>query len=788
MLNFARKIMLDRTLKALEYDKILAAIALHATSSSAKESILEEKPSSDKEVVETKLEEVAEAYKALFEYSVKPPFNFDSVGTALDRAGVMSVLSMSELLKIAAVLRLSRTAKLTIEKIPDDNVVLLKKIASGIFTDKPLEDDIESAILSETEMSDNASEELRRIRIKIRKIGESIKAKLYNFVHSAAYAKYVQDGIVTIRNDRYVIPLKAEYRKEIPGLVHNQSASGATLYVEPMVIVELNNDLKTLLLEEEKEINRILRDFTARVAGVVDMIKYDFSILIRLDVIFAKAEYANEIKAVKPIINDSGYTKITKGRHPLIDKTKVVPTNIEIGKDFDMLLITGPNTGGKTVSLKLVGLFALMAASGIFLPAQDAEVGLYDNIYCDIGDEQSIEQSLSTFSSHIKNIVGVLDNIKLRDLLLFDELGAGTDPAEGAALALAVCDFIKESGAKAIITTHYNELKEYGVVTDRVINGSMDFDPVSCRPTYKLNIGTPGASNALLIAERLGLNKSIIDKAREGLKSQKVQFENVLAALEIARKNAELNEQETESDKEEAKKIRLEVEKERNRLIEERKKIDEIVRKEKKKMIEDAVSEANDIIEELRNILDDPSEKNLFRARELRSKLKKYTIDEESEVAEILEDLGDPRVGDDVFCTKLGVDGRVMSLNPIKGTAVVSLGNFSSTVNIKDIKKIAKKQEKKIISSGRKLPRTEAVSTEIKVMGLTVEDAIVEVDKFISTALLAGLHEVKIIHGTGTGALRKALQAHLRGLKEVDSVRDGVYGEGERGVTFATFK
>ncbi len=780
--------MLDRTLKALEYDKILAAIALHATSLSAKESILDEKPSSDKIEVETKLKEVEEAYKALFEHSVKPPFNFDSVGNALERAGVMSVLSMSELLKIAAVLRLSRTAKLSIEKIPDESVVLLKKIASGIFTDKPLEDDIESAILSETEMSDNASEDLRRIRIKIRKIGESIKAKLYNFVHSAAYAKYVQDGIVTVRNDRYVIPLKAEYRKEIPGLVHDQSSSGATLYVEPMVIVELNNDLKTLLLEEEKEINRILRDFTARVAGVVDMIKYDFSILIRLDVIFAKAEYANEIKGIKPIINDIGYTKISKGRHPLIEKSKVVPTNIEIGRDFDMLLITGPNTGGKTVSLKLVGLFALMAASGIFLPAQDAEIGLYKNIYCDIGDEQSIEQSLSTFSSHIKNIVGVLDNVQSDDLLLFDELGAGTDPAEGAALALAVCDYIKESGAKAIITTHYNELKEYGVVTDRVINGSMDFDPVSCRPTYKLNIGTPGASNALLIAERLGLKKSIIDRAREGLKSQKVQFENVLAALEVARKNAEQNEQESETDKEEAKKLRREVEKERDRLIEERKKIDEIVRKEKKKMIEDAVSEANEIIEELRNILDDPSEKNLFRARELRSKLKKYAVDEESEVAEILEDLGDARVGDDVFCTKLGVEGRVMSLNPIKGTAVVSLGNFSSTVNIKDIKKVAKKQEKKIVSSGRKLPHTEAVSTEIKVMGLTVEEAIVEVDKFISTALLAGLHEVKIIHGTGTGALRKALQAHLKTLKEVDTVRDGVYGEGERGVTFATFK
>ncbi len=780
--------MVERTLKALEYDKILASVALHATSSSAKEAILNEKPSCNKEDVEEKLAEVKEAYKVLFEYSIKPPFNFDSVGQALDRAKVMSVLSMQELLKISAVLRLSRSAKLSIEKVPDENVVLLKKIAGGIFTDKTLEDDIDFAIISETEMNDNASEELRKIRIKIRKIGETIKAKLYNFVHSASYSKYIQDGIVTVRNDRYVIPLKAEYRKEIPGLVHDQSSSGATLYVEPMIIVELNNDLKTLLLDEEKEINRILRDFTSRVSAVVDMIKYDFSILIRLDTIFAKAEYANEIKGICPIINDNGYTKITKGRHPLIDKSTVVPTNIELGKDFDMLLITGPNTGGKTVSLKLVGLFVLLAESGIFLPAQDVEISLYHDIYCDIGDEQSIEQSLSTFSSHIKNIVGILDLITKNDLVLLDELGAGTDPAEGAALALSVCDYIKNIGAKSIITTHYNELKEYGVVTDRVINGSMDFDPISCRPTYKLNIGTPGASNALLIAERLGLKKEIIDKAREGLKSQKVQFENVLTALEIARKNAEINEQNSEINKEESEKIRREVEKERNRLIEERKKIDEIVRKEKKKMIEDAVAEANEIIEELRNILDDPSEQNLFKARNLRSKLKKYTIDEDSDVSTILEDLGEPRVGDDVFCVNLGVDGKVLSLNPIKGSAVVSFGNFTSTVKISEIKKIQPKNEKKIISSGRKLPKTDFVSTELRVMGLTTEEAIVEVDKFISTALLAGLHEIKIIHGTGTGTLRKAIQSHLKSLKEIDTVRDGIYGEGERGVTFATFK
>ncbi len=780
--------MEQRTLNSLEYKKILEMVAKHASSTSAKEAVLASVPTSDIDVVRTMLDEVSEAEKILFEYSVSPSFNFDSIGTALDRAAVLSILSMAELLKIGGVLRLSRNAKQSIIKVPDDNVVLLKNIANGIFIDKKLEDDIENAIISETEMSDNASPELRHIRTKIRKIGDAIKAKLYNFVHSSQYAKYLQDSIVTMRNDRYVIPVKAECRKDIPGLVHDQSASGATVYIEPMILVELNNDLKTLLLEEEQEVNRILRDFTSRVSASVDLIKYDFSILIKLDVIFAKANFANDIKGIKPLINKNGYTKIAKGRHPLIDKKKVVPTNVEIGRDFDMLLITGPNTGGKTVSLKLVGLFVLLTETGIFVPAMDAEICLYDNIFCDIGDEQSIEQSLSTFSSHISNIVTILDKIDDNSLILFDELGAGTDPTEGAALALAICDYIREKGSKAIITTHYNELKEYGVVTEKVVNGSMDFDPVSCKPTYKLIIGTPGASNALLIAERIGLNKDIIARAREGLKHQKVQFENVLTALEIARKNAEINEQETMDARIESDKIRKEVEKERNRLIEERRKIDEIVRKEKKRMISNAVEEANEIIEQLRMILDDPTEQNLFKARQLRSKLKKYAIDEESEVAEILEDLGDAKVGDDVFISSLGVTGTVEQLNPIKNTAKVRFGNMVSNVPISDIKKVEKKVEKKPPVATRKLPTTSTVSPEIKLLGFTVEEAIVELEKYISQVLMVGLHEIKIIHGTGSGALRKGVQNYLKKHKSVDTVRDGVYGEGERGVTFATLK
>lgn len=780
--------MNERAQKALEYGRILKRVAEFASSSAAKEAILASVPDSNYERVAEMLNEVAEAERAQFEFSTYPGFNIDAIGTALDRAEVLSVLTMGELLKISRVMRIARNAKTSIEKIPCDEIVLLKRIASNIFINKKLEDEIESAIISDTEMHDNASAELRNIRGKIRRIGDAIKAKLQNFVHSSTYTKFIQDSIVTMRNDRYVIPVKAEYRKEIPGLIHDQSASGATVYIEPMVIVELNNDLKTLILEEEKEIERILRAFTVKVAAEASAIRFNFEILIRLDVIFAKAAFAEKTKSNKQALNKKGYVKIVKGRHPLIDAEKVVPTTIEVGDSFDVLLITGPNTGGKTVSLKLLGLFVLLTETGIFLPAEEADICLFEEVFCDIGDEQSIEQSLSTFSSHMSNIVSILERVTPDSLVLFDELGAGTDPAEGASLALSICDHIKNVGAKSVITTHYNELKEYGVVTERVENASMDFDPVDCRPTYKLIVGTPGASNALLIAERLGLDKSIIAKAKEGLKSQKVQFENVLTALETARKNAEQAEEKAKINLDETEVLRRNAEKERDRLISERSKIDEIVRREKKKLIADAVEEANEIIAELRSLLDNPSDSAIFRAHKLRSSLKKYTFDDESgDIAEILEDKGSVSVGDDVYVSPLKTDGKVLSINPIKGDAKIQLGHMSTVVRISDLKKIDKKPEKHRAES-RKLPRTTVVSSEIKLLGKTVTEAVEEIDAFISQAMSGGLNEIKIIHGYGTGVLRKAVQKHLMESPYIESIRDGKYGEGERGVTFAILK
>ena len=491
----------ERTIKTLEYEKIMQKVAHYAASKPAKDRILLMRPYDEIEKIELELEKTCEADKILFEHAVNPVLNFDDISDALDSAEVLSMLTMQDLLKICRLLKVASSLQSQILNVPDDEVIKLKTLARTIYTNKKLADDIDRSILSDTEMSDNASSLLRDIRVKIKRTGENIKQKLNSYITSSAYAKYIQDNIVTVRGDRYVIPLKAEYKGMIPGLIHDQSSSGATLYVEPFAIVELNNDLKGLLIEEEAEIERILRDFTYRISEETGLLRYSLNAIIEFDVIFAKAYYGNSIKGVKPVFGKRDYIEIRKGRHPLIAADKVVPNDIMVGKDFNMLLITGPNTGGKTVCLKLIGLIELIGMSGIFVPALYAELACADNIFCDIGDEQSIEQNLSTFSSHMTNVVNILGEMTEKSLVLLDELGAGTDPTEGAALALGIADYIMKTGAKAVITTHYNEFKEYAVITDRVQNASMDFDPKTYSPTYKLIIGTPGASNALAIAK-----------------------------------------------------------------------------------------------------------------------------------------------------------------------------------------------------------------------------------------------------------------------------------------------
>lgn len=783
--------MLEKTLKALEFNKILAEIASKASSVPAREAIMEIRPYNDPNYIEELLDEVAEADKIAFEYATNLSFAFDDIGAILDKAEVMSVLTMGELLRVSKMLRVAYSVKNSIAKVPDDSLTRIKRIAASVYTDKELEESIESAIISDTEMHDRASEELRSIRIRIRKTGEQIKSKLYTYITSPTYAKYLQDNIVTVRGDRYVIPVKAEWRSAIPGLVHDQSGSGQTLYIEPMAVVELNNTLKTYILEEQAEIERILRAFTLKVSVAATDIRDSFTKIIKLDTVFAKAYYANSVRAVKPQMNTDGIIEISRGRHPLINPKTVVPTDVNLGKNFDLLFITGPNTGGKTVALKLVGLLTAMAMSGIFVPCAEAVLNIFDEVYCDIGDEQSIEQSLSTFSSHIANISGFIEKLNANSLVLLDELGAGTDPTEGAALAMSIAQYIKDRGAKAIITTHYNELKEYAVVTPRAENASMDFDPLTYSPTYRLIVGTPGVSNALLIAGKLGLPAEIVQKAKEGIAEGKLDFENVISSMEEARHNAMENEEKSKEMLKTAEKTLKEAERERDRLYIQREKLNENVRKETKRLVEEAMGEANEIISAMRALLDDPTEADLFKARKLKKSLEKYIVNEDNEFMGFGEEAdGEISEGDAVLVKPLKAEGIVSKIDYRKNSAVVTLGKMNSTFKLDVLQKLkkAKKAEAPVpVHTARKLDN-EAFSPELNLIGMTSVEARAELQKYLDKAILKGVNELRIIHGYGTGKLRETVRNYLKSCSFVDSYRDGVYGEGERGVTIVRLK
>lgn len=783
--------MLEKTLKALEFNKILAEIASKASSVPAREAIMEIRPYTDPNYIEELLDEVAEADKIAFEYATNLSFAFDDISAILDKAEVMSVLTMGELLRVSKMLRVAYSVKNSIAKVPDDSLTRIKRIAASVYTDKELEESIESAIISDTEMHDRASEELRSIRIRIRKTGEQIKSKLYTYITSPTYAKYLQDNIVTVRGDRYVIPVKAEWRSAIPGLVHDQSGSGQTLYIEPMAVVELNNTLKTYILEEQAEIERILRAFTLKVSVAATDIRDSFAKIIKLDTVFAKAYYANSVRAVKPQMNTDGIIEISRGRHPLINPKTVVPTDVNLGKNFDLLFITGPNTGGKTVALKLVGLLTAMAMSGIFVPCAEAVLNIFDEVYCDIGDEQSIEQSLSTFSSHIANISGFIEKLNANSLVLLDELGAGTDPTEGAALAMSIAQYIKDRGAKAIITTHYNELKEYAVVTPRAENASMDFDPLTYSPTYRLIVGTPGVSNALLIAGKLGLPAEIVQRAKEGIAEGKLDFENVISSMEEARHNAMENEEKSKEMLKTAEKTLKEAERERDRLFIQREKLNENVRKETKRLVEEAMGEANEIISAMRALLDDPTEADLFKARKLKKSLEKYIVNEDNEFMGFGEEAdGEISEGDAVLVKPLKAEGIVSKIDYRKNSAVVTLGKMNSTFKLDVLQKLkkAKKAEAPVpVHTARKLDN-EAFSPELNLIGMTSVEARAELQKYLDKAILKGVNELRIIHGYGTGKLRETVRNYLKSCSFVDSYRDGVYGEGERGVTIVRLK
>lgn len=784
--------MEERTIKTLEFSKILDEVAHFASGRFAKNKILSIRPYSCMKEIEDELTRVSEADKILFEYSITPSFAVDDVEDLLQQASVMSMLTPADFLKVARVLKVARTLKQQLTNVNDDTIIEIKDLANTIYTNVRLENDIDKAVLSETELSDDASSDLRVIRSKIRKTGEGIKNKLNSYVNSVTYQKYLQDALVTVRGDRYVLPVKAEFKSAIPGLIHDRSASGSTLYVEPLAVVEMNNDLKQLILEEKTEIERILRVFTARIASEAGFLKYTFETITELDVLFAKAYYADAYSCVKPVFNETGYVNIVKGRHPLIPAEKVVANDVYIGKDFNVLLITGPNTGGKTVCLKMLGLIELMGLSGLYVPCQEAELTVFDDIFCDIGDEQSIEQSLSTFSSHMTNVVRIINEATDKSLILLDELGAGTDPTEGAALALSITEYIMQLGAKAVITTHYNEFKEFALVTDGAQNASMDYNPMTYSPTYKLIIGLPGASNALIIAEKLGLKKEIIEKARNGINQQKFDFENVMLSLEQKQREAEIYLEESVKAKKEADEIKRLAEEERKKLYEQRDRLNVSVKKETKRLVEEAMVEVNEIIAKIKDFLDNPTEKNLFEARRLRKSLNKYIIIDNNEFEGILEEEdGKIAVGDRVLVKAMNAEGVVSDINPAGNIATVRLGNMTTKAKITDLtrlKPIENQKKKQNYRQDLVNLHNESVPTELNIIGKTGIEAEELLEEYLDRAVRGGLHEIRIIHGYGEGILRKVTQKYLKSRKEIESFRDGNYGEGGKGVTVAYIK
>ncbi len=667
-----------------------------------------------------------------------------------------------------------------------------------MYVYRDIEEEINNAIISEIEISDNASPTLRSIRRGILQKNQSIRSKLNSIISSTTYQKYLQDAIISVRGDRFVVPVKAEYRSQVSGIIHDQSSSGATLFIEPMSIVEMNNELRKLKLDEQEEIERILSELTKLVGEVAGDILSNQVILGKLDFAFAKGKLSLSMKAIEPILNEEKNINIKNGRHPLLDTDKVVPNNIYLGEDFDTLVITGPNTGGKTVTIKTIGLFALMTQSGLHIPADyGSSMCVYDNIFADIGDEQSIEQSLSTFSSHMTKIVGILNEVTSDSLVIFDELGAGTDPVEGAALAIAILEDVNMAGAKCIATTHYSELKNYALTKDRVENAAVEFDVNTLSPTYKLLIGVPGKSNAFEISRKLGLRDDIIDRAKEFINTDNIELEDVLQNVEKNRIKIEQEKEEAEKLKKEIEEVKAEYDRKLEKLSISKEKMMEKARAEAFRITRQAKEEADNILKELRNMeMEMASKEKNKKIEALRKELADSMGNLQPSVKSMIvpkvsnKEIRDLKAGDEVKVITLNQEGTVVSVDKKKKEAVVQMGIMKMTLPFKALQ-IAQKEKKSIVTkSTRKIisSKSGSVKSEVDLRGMNLEEAIVEVDKYLDDACVAGLEIVTIIHGVGTGVLKKGLQDVLKKNKHVKSQRPGQYGEGGMGVTIVEIR
>lgn len=786
--------------QTLEFYKITERLAGHAASAGGRKRCLDLVPMQKLSDITAAQTETADALSRVYRRGSLYLGGAKDVRPSLKRLEVGSSLNIMELLDLCTLLETAAKAKQYArqndgrEEEPDT----LDPLFSALEPCARLSQEIRRCILSEEEISDDASPALRSVRRSIRTANDRIHSTLSGMVNGSART-YLQDAVITQRNGRYCIPVKAEYRSQVPGMIHDQSSTGSTLFVEPMAVVRLNNDLKELYLKEQEEIEHVLEQLSQEAASCTESIAQDYEILTELDFIFAKANLAREMKATCPVFNEKRQILIKEGRHPLLDPSKVVPVTIRLGQEYDLLIVTGPNTGGKTVSLKTTGLLTLMGQAGLHIPAaQNSQLAVFDEVYADIGDEQSIEQSLSTFSSHMTNIIRILKEASLNSLVLFDELCAGTDPTEGAALAIAILSHLHKMGIRTMATTHYSELKVFALSASGVENACCEFDVETLSPTYRLLIGIPGKSNAFAISSKLGLPDFLIEDARGHLSEQSESFEDLLADLESSRRTIEQEQEEIREHKEEIRSLREALEKKQEKLDAQRDRILREANEQARKILQEAKDYADQTMKDFHKFGKagiSASEMEAERAR-LRERMKKtekaLSQPKEQKPRRALKP-SDIHLGDTVRVLSLNLQGTVSSLPDAKGSLFVQMGILRSQVKLSDLELveeavITSKQFQKSSTGKIKMSKSASVSTEINLIGMTVDEALAHLDKYLDDAYLAHLPSVRIVHGKGTGALRKAVQGLLKRNKYVKSYRLGEFGEGDAGVTIATFK
>ncbi len=793
--------MNTKVLTTLEYNKIIDLLTEKADSEPGKKLCRELVPSTDLSAIRTAQRETKDALARLFRIGSTSFGSNRDLGFSIRSLEIGSSLSMSELLKLASFLdnvsRIKTYGKKEREDLPNDS---LDAYFEGLTPMTQIANEINRCILSEEEMADDASPRLKSIRRSKLSTNEKIHSQLTSMVNGA-YRTFLQDAVITMRDNRYCIPVKAEYKSQVSGMVHDQSSTGSTFFIEPAAVVNLNNQLKELDLQEQEEIEVILGDLSSQAAVHTSELAADQKIMTTLDFIFAKAKLAMEQNATEPIFNTEHYIQIRKGRHPLLDKKKAVPIDVRLGKDFDLLVITGPNTGGKTVSLKTVGLFTLMGQAGLHIPALDrSELSIFSEVYADIGDEQSIEQSLSTFSSHMTRVVHILQHADTDSLCLFDELGAGTDPTEGAALAIAILNYLHDRGIRTMATTHYSELKIYALSTNFVENACCEFDVETLRPTYRLLIGIPGKSNAFAISSKLGLSDEIINAAKEQISKEDESFEDVIADLEQSRVTIEKEQQEIAEYKERIRTLQEQLQKKNEKIDQAKDKILRDANEKARAILQEAKDVADETIRDFNKVGASADIKELEKKRQkVRDKINEKNgklalgNNQKKPANQKTVDPKKLKKGDSVKIISMNLKGIVNTLPDAKGNLFVQCGIMRMQTNINDL--VPVKEEtitapalQRTNTGKLKMSKSFSVSSEINLLGCTVDEAIAKLDKYLDDAYLAHLPSVRVVHGKGTGALRSAVQSHLKRLKYVKEYRLGEYGEGDAGVTIVTFK